>query len=120
MTKRVRTREQLNAMLLAQQKRRAANPEKYREMGRKSEHRRRLKRYGVTEEWYVETIKAQKNSCAICLIALTPGRWTHIDHDHRTNKPRGILCHSCNLLLGHCKDDQLVLQQAINYLLYHS
>ena len=117
--KRVRTPEQLKALTIAQRVRRQANPERYREIGRKSEHRRRLKRYGVTEEWYTNKLKEQRNCCAICLDQLIPGRQTHIDHNHTTGAVREILCHYCNLLIGNAREDTLVLRQAINYLEKH-
>lgn len=39
-----------------------------------------------------------------------------IDHDHHTNKVRGLLCHNCNLMLGHAKDNPLILELTIKYL----
>ncbi len=105
--------------LEAQNKRRRANPEKYRAMGRKSEHRRRLKRYGVDEDWYKQQLITQKNLCDICLDVLIPGKTTHIDHNHITGKVRGLLCHHCNLLIGNAKEDKFRLMQAINYLEKH-
>ena len=40
----------------------------------------------------------------------------HIDHNHKTNKIRGILCGNCNMGLGHFKDNLDVLKNAIKYL----
>jgi len=44
------------------------------------------------------------NSGGICRICGTPFRKFNktpsIDHDHKTGKVRGLLCSSCNLLLG--------------------
>jgi hypothetical protein len=39
-----------------------------------------------------------------------------IDHDHSTNKVRGLLCHYCNVMLGMVHDDVHVLKAAITYL----
>ena len=49
-----------------------------------------------------------------------------IDHNHQYEKkdykknstllPRGLLCNSCNLLLGHAKDSVQILKSAIRYL----
>lgn len=42
-------------------------------------------------------------------------RWV-VDHDHKSNKFRGWLCHACNTGLGAFRDNQETLQKAINYL----
>lgn len=39
-----------------------------------------------------------------------------IDHDHETNKVRGRLCHSCNVALGHARDDINILNGLVAYL----
>ena len=39
-----------------------------------------------------------------------------IDHSHETGKVRGLLCHNCNMLLGHSKDNINTLENAIMYL----
>ena len=39
-----------------------------------------------------------------------------VDHCHETGKLRGILCRSCNVAIGHFKDDVSLLKQAIVYL----
>jgi len=57
--------------------------------------------------------------CAIC-GSDTPGglnsSW-HTDHDHKTGLARGILCSSCNIGLGHFKDDLDILANAMAYLM---
>ena len=42
-----------------------------------------------------------------------------IDHDHGTNKPRGLLCHNCNTALGLVGDNISTLANLINYLDKH-
>lgn len=39
-----------------------------------------------------------------------------IDHNHQTNKIRGLLCSKCNTLLGRAEDSIQILKQAIEYL----
>lgn len=39
-----------------------------------------------------------------------------VDHDHKTNKFRGWLCHACNRGVGCFHDDIEYLKRAINYL----
>jgi hypothetical protein len=74
----------------------------------------RLKtRYGLTLE-DVERLKlAQSNRCAIC--NKKPNNW-NIDHDHNTNKVRGMLCGPCNMALGLMKDKSTNLRKAADYL----
>lgn len=57
----------------------------------------------------IETI----NHCTICgsrdrLV---------VDHDHKTNTIRGMLCNHCNRGLGHFRDDPDLLEFARIYLL---
>ena len=39
-----------------------------------------------------------------------------IDHDHKTNKVRGLLCHNCNTALGLLNDDTSLMTTLINYI----
>ena len=46
----------------------------------------------------------------------TTDRRLCIDHDHKTNKVRGLLCHNCNTALGLLNDDTSLLSNLITYL----
>lgn len=72
------------------------------------------RKYGVTEEWINETLDKQGNACALCSTVFeeTP----RVDHDHKTGKTRGLLCHNCNTGLGQLKDSIETLKKAIAYL----
>jgi hypothetical protein len=39
-----------------------------------------------------------------------------VDHCHKTNKIRGLLCQKCNFLIGLANDSPQVLSLAIHYL----
>ncbi len=39
-----------------------------------------------------------------------------IDHDHATEKPRGLLCHKCNTALGLLRDDCQIILGLSQYL----
>ena len=54
--------------------------------------------------------------CGIC-GSEPNGKDLHIDHDHATGAFRGLLCHSCNVGIGHFKEDPEVLDAAKRYLL---
>lgn len=38
------------------------------------------------------------------------------DHHHESGQQRGRLCFHCNVLLGHAREDEDILQAAIEYL----
>ena len=74
-------------------------------------------RYGLTyEEW--EQIRGKENfSCMICGITEAElGKVLDVDHCHETGKARGVLCNSCNVVLGRAKDNPKILQAAVDYL----
>lgn len=75
--------------------------------------------YGVTLEDYYKILKDQAYCCAIChdswIDAENDREWP-LDHCHKTGIIRGILCFNCNALLGHSKDDEDTLLNAISYL----
>jgi hypothetical protein len=70
-------------------------------------------KYRLSEEEYLTIYKQQEGRCAICRQELEQ---PHVDHNHSTMKVRGLLCRSCNLALGHFRDNLIVLSSAINYL----
>ena len=72
--------------------------------------------YGITREDYVLLLESQNNKCKICQLEFVTEGDIRIDHNHDTNQVRGLLCHSCNVALGHMKDDIQLLEKAINYL----
>lgn len=72
-------------------------------------------RYGINKKDYVDLLKNQNNRCAICNTNLIQSR-TCLDHDHKRNLLRGLLCINCNVGLGVFKDSIKNLQKAIGYL----
>jgi len=71
--------------------------------------------YGITPEDFDRMLAKQGGLCAICRGPFTR-RGPHIDHDHKTNKIRGLLCQGCNQGIGLLKDDSAILKAAIDYL----
>jgi hypothetical protein len=74
-------------------------------------------RYGLTKEQYNEMFMKQDGKCAICKKHQTElTKSLCVDHDHKTGAVRGLLCYSCNTILGQADDNIVLLQAAINYL----
>ena len=74
--------------------------------------------YGVSIDEYHSMLLEQEHSCWICKIHSDEHckENLHVDHDHSTGEVRGLLCENCNLMLGHARDNKVVLENAIKYL----
>lgn len=73
--------------------------------------------YGIDFHDWANMFEAQKGICPLCRNALLFNHSTHVDHDHATGRVRGLLCHHCNLLLGHIRGDRAsTLARALAYL----
>ena len=77
-----------------------------------------LARHGITLIEYRAILKHQNGRCKICLGKEKDKRhkYLSVDHNHQTNKIRGLLCNRCNRALGLFQDDCWVLQRAVKYL----
>ena len=87
---------------------------------------RLYKTYGISEEEYQQKRSAQQNKCAICLkeekdCLLKIGQKERfvVDHDHKTNKVRDLICGKCNSVLGYAEDNSEILLSAARYLALH-
>ncbi len=80
-------------------------------------NRERLRKqlYGLSREDVHEMFEAQNGCCAICRIPFSEFKM-YVDHDHKTQKVRGLLCPRCNNVIGFVNDDQELLNSAIEYL----
>ncbi|MGW4817164.1 endonuclease VII domain-containing protein [Kitasatospora cineracea] len=79
--------------------------------------------YGLTIEDFERMLAEQDLKCAICAVEFDPDehdRKPVVDHDHSTGVVRELLCHKCNLALGHFEDDVTRLRSAIDYLIKHA
>lgn len=95
---------------------RKAYSKEYRASGRRRELEN-LQRYSLTSEEFQSLWEKQNGLCAICETSLELKRGKYaVDHDHLTNKVRGILCAPCNFGLGGLKDSPQLLLKALHYL----
>lgn len=76
------------------------------------------KKFGISLEEYDRLLAEQGGCCAICGTSKPGGHYGvfMVDHDHATNRLRGLLCHGCNAGLGNFHDNVAALLKAIEYL----
>jgi len=99
------------------------NPEKlnkarirWRKNNPLSELNGRYKReYGITLKEYDEMFEKQDGLCAVCGLPEINRRLA-VDHDHDTQKIRGLLCARCNTVLGLMEDNIGTMSRAIEYI----
>ena len=83
-----------------------------------------LRRYGLTRDDYDRMMRTQHGVCAVCLRPETAKRKGTpralcVDHDHATDRVRGLLCSSCNRAIGYLGDDPLRARAVSTYLETH-
>jgi hypothetical protein len=73
-----------------------------------------LLKHNLTKDDYKKMLSDQNELCAICHV--DEGKTLCIDHDHVTNKVRGLLCNRCNKGLGLLGDSLDSINSALSYL----
>ena len=71
--------------------------------------------YGLTLKEYYRIAARQGNRCLGCQELFEPLDLV-VDHDHATGQIRGLLCNSCNTILGQVKDKEGTLYRLSAYL----
>jgi hypothetical protein len=81
------------------------------------------RKYGISISDWISIYEKQNGCCAICKKPFPNWedggvikRKIHLDHDHKTNAIRGLLCRSCNLALGLFNDSPETVAYALWYL----
>lgn len=83
----------------------------------KEGHRKRDQRYGLYYKDYNTLFDKQEGKCALCGISHSEvWRGLHVDHCHKTNIVRGLLCFHCNTALGKLGDSEEQIQKVLKYL----
>ena len=89
----------------------------YKKIGKTTQRENRIKRqYGIAINEFNKILKKQNNKCASCGKLFLSEYDTYIDHDHKTEKVRGLLCNNCNTGIGFLGDDIKGVKAALNYL----
>jgi len=100
---------------------RMSDPAKRRLKNRKRTLR---KFYDMTIEEYEHMLERQGGVCAVCKRtneeAGGKGQHLHVDHCHKTNRVRALLCHQCNAAMGNAGDDPIRLRALADYLEFHA
>ena len=86
-----------------------------------------MRTYGIKPEEYYIKLKEQNFKCAVCEEEETSVAWNGkgkvkklaIDHDHKTDKIRGLLCSRCNTFLGRVNEDISLIDAMKAYLIKH-
>lgn len=80
-------------------------------------HERRVQStYGLPPGTYGILYNFQGRTCAGCRRAKGISKKLAVDHDHSTGRVRGLLCSTCNRLLGHFRDDPETFLRLAAYL----
>ena len=82
---------------------------------KKRQPERWVRQYGLTMADVIKLMELQGHKCAVCGVPINREN-RHIDHDHKTDKVRGLLCRRCNMAIGLFEDDYRILQKAVLYL----
>ena len=72
-------------------------------------------KYGISIEEYDTLLASHGGKCWICGGGST--RAMGVDHNHKNDNVRGLLCARCNGILGRWKDNPRIAQRAVNYLI---
>ena len=74
-------------------------------------------RYGITLNEYCQLLTVQNGRCLLCGINQDDLNYPlYVDHNHKTNKVRGLLCSKCNFKVGWIESNQDELDTVLNYI----
>jgi len=86
------------------------NPKRYK-------NNRLYQNYGISLYDYNLMFLKQEGKCLICNTHQNDLKQKlNVDHDHKTNRIRGLLCNNCNRGLGFFKDDLNLLLKAFQHI----
>lgn len=100
-------------------KKKISDPIYKKQLQRKHKNIHLKKEYGITLEEYEKMLEKQGGVCAICGKKETHNKRKQnlsIDHNHKTNEIRALLCYKCNLAIGYVSENICILKKMISYL----
>ncbi len=74
------------------------------------------KKFGISFIDYQALLEKQEGVCAICGRAPSENKRLCVDHNHKTDEIRGLLCFECNTGIGKLQESVDLLRKAIHYL----
>jgi hypothetical protein len=104
-----------------------ARPERHKEWLEKYSQKQReycrknkpyLRAYGLSRDQYDAMVLSQGGKCFICR-ELPTARGLFVDHCHKTKRLRKLLCHHCNVALGHLGDNPALAIRCAVYLIMY-
>jgi hypothetical protein len=93
------------------------------ESRKKSNRKYRIASYGLTQDQFNRLLDVQQRACGMCHEPFEDGQLIHVDHDHACcrlkNRScgkciRGLLCHTCNIALGHIERRHAMARAYLN------
>lgn len=69
--------------------------------------------YGLSKNDYLSMLNEQNNGCKICGVSDVK---LVVDHNHKTGKVRGLLCHNCNVAIGKLQESPELFFRALQYI----
>ena len=93
------------------------------ESRKKSNRKYGIASYGLTQDDFNLLLKMQGYACGMCRELFAEGQLIHVDHDHGCcpvkNRScgkcvRGLLCHGCNIALGHIEHRYAMARAYLN------
>lgn len=89
-------------------KRRKENPEL---LMRKAKDLHLKRTYGINIEEYDKMLFSQHGLCKICYSMSCANPYLHVDHCHKTDRIRGLICITCNTVIGHYEKYKLQIEE---------
>lgn len=72
--------------------------------------------YGIVGQEAEDLEVRRQGNCDICGNKCLTGKRLAVDHDHATNRVRGVLCMNCNTAIGMLRDNPELIRKVASYL----